>query len=353
MGEPGSGLRKEKDQLTGRELLCGILNIDKPLEWTSHQVVAALRRWTGVRRIGHAGTLDPLATGVLLLCLGKATRVSQYLMASTKRYRATLRLGLSTTTHDAEGEVVSRREVDVTRDEFKAALPRFVGQIDQVPPAYSAVKREGKRLYEYARQGVPVQTPPRAVQIHSLSLVDWALPDVTLDVFCGPGTYVRALARDLGQFLGCGASLVALRRLSSGQFDAQHALPLSAIKEAFDNASSVGASDLIRTHVHPLDAAFAHLPALHLDAAGARRLTMGQSVAGVAHIESQPAEGRPRPVGLVPTDGHSRTFDDLSTHDYARAYGPGAQFVALVAWDERAAQWRPRKVFVQSTELAP
>jgi tRNA pseudouridine55 synthase len=276
-------------------------------------------------------------------------------MASTKRYRATLRLGLSTTTHDAEGEIVARCEVNVSRDQFESTLPRFLGQIDQVPPAYSAVKRDGKRLYQYARQGVEVHVPPRRVHIHSLSVVDWAPPEVILDVACGPGTYVRALARDLGQGLGCGASLAALRRLQSGQFAAEQAIPLSALERAYTdpgvdaNADVVadthaGVRELIRTHLHPLDRAFAHLPALHLDAENARRLTMGQSI----EAETEDAPG----TGLVPADGHSRTYDDAQAHEYARAYGPGKHFLALVSWHEGTNRWRPRKVFAQPTDLS-
>jgi tRNA pseudouridine55 synthase len=318
--------------------------VDKPLEWTSHQVVAAVRKWSRQRRIGHAGTLDPLATGVLLLCLGKATRVSPYLMASTKVYRATLRLGLSTTTHDAEGEIVAQCEVDVSREQFDRILPRFLGQIDQVPPAYSAVKRQGKRLYEYARQGVEVHVPPRTVQIHGLSTVDWTPPQVILDVACGPGTYVRALSRDLGQALGCGASLVDLRRVQSGQFCAEQAVHLSVLEQAYAEADAdAGVRALIRTHLHPLDLAFAHLPSLVLDADDARRLTMGQGV----QVALQESHG----PGLVPVDGHSRTFQDTQTHRYARAYGPGDQFLALVAWHEETDCWRPRKVFTQPSDL--
>ena len=327
--------------------LSGILNVDKPLEWTSHQAVAVVRRWSGQRRIGHAGTLDPLATGVLLLCLGKATRVSPYLMASTKVYRTTLRLGLETTTHDAEGEVVARREVNVDRQEVERALARFLGQIDQVPPAYSAVKRQGKRLYEYARQGIEVEVAPRSVEIHDLVIIDWAPPDLVLDVTCGPGTYVRSLARDLGQALSCGASLVDLRRLQSGQFRVERALSLLEIEAAYAGAgveaghaaARARVCALIRAHLHPLDRAFAHLPALILDAEGARRLTMGQEVEGEA-------EDGPR-AGLVPADGHSRTYEDAQIHHYARAYGPGEQFLALVARREGTNRWRPRKVFAQ------
>ena len=338
--------------MAAQQPLCGILNVDKPLEWTSHQVVAALRKWSGERRIGHAGTLDPLATGVLLLCLGKATRVSSYLMASTKVYRATLRLGLSTTTDDAEGEVVSESPVNVSREQFEAVLPPFVGQIEQVPPLYSAVKRQGKRLYEYARRGVDVQVSPRTVQVHDLTVLDWSPPEVVLRVACGPGTYVRALARDLGRVLGCGASLSALRRTASGQFHVDRAVPLSEIERAYAGPAADAqdsASAVIRAHLAPLDTAFAHLPALPLDAAGARRLVMGQGVS--AELAPGEPSAAPRGRGLLPVDGHSRTYAEARAHEYARAYGPGDQFLALVAWNEDAHHWRPRKVFVQPAEL--
>jgi tRNA pseudouridine55 synthase len=274
-------------------------------------------------------------------------------MASSKVYRTTLRLGLSTTTHDAEGEVVAQNEVDVSREQFDAVLSRFVGPIEQVPPAYSAVKREGKRLYQYARQGVEVEAPPRAVVVHGLTVVDWAPPAVVLDVACGPGTYVRALARDLGRALGCGASLAALRRTQSGQFDVERALPLTALQEAFDEADREGSRgrirEIVRARLQPQEAAFAHLPALTLDADTARRLVLGQAIS--AQVAPGPAGAGTGAPGLVPADGHSRTYHDAQTHGYARAYGPGEQFLALVAWDQEREQWRPRKVFVQPSEL--
>jgi tRNA pseudouridine55 synthase len=321
--------------LAVREAWCGILNVDKPLGLTSHQVVAIVRKLSGQRRVGHAGTLDPLATGVLLLCLGKATRVSQYLMASPKAYRATVRLGISTTTHDAEGQITSRSEVRVQRRELEAALPLFVGHIDQVPPAYSALKRKGKRLYELARQGISVQVPARKVDVYALRLVDWAPPDLTLDVECGPGTYVRALARDLGRALECGAHLVALRRMQSGQFSVKQAASLETLEEAFAAGT---ASRLF----HPLDAAFAHLPALHLDAGAACRLAMGQAVRDPSGVPCQAESGETLSGETLSRETPSRE---------ARAYGPGDQFVALVAREPESGSWQPRKVFVEPQDI--
>jgi len=193
---------------------CGILNVAKPPSITSHDVVDAIRRATGLRRVGHAGTLDPAATGVLLVCLGSATRVSDYLMASTKAYRATIRFGEVSTTDDAEGELTVSGSVDsLDKLSIQQALLQFVGEIDQVPPSYAAIKIAGQPLYRRARAGQPVLAPPRRVQIERIELVAWQQPEIVVDVTCSKGTYLRALARDLGRDLGCGAYL---RSLASG-----------------------------------------------------------------------------------------------------------------------------------------
>jgi len=214
----------------------GILAIDKPAGWTSHDVVARLRRVTGVRRIGHAGTLDPLATGVLVVCIGAATRLSDYLMAGRKRYLATLRLGVETDSWDADGEVVARGDASqVTRETFEAALAGFEGEIAQIPPMYSALKRGGQPLYRLARRGEQVALEPRQVTIQSIALVTWDHPHATIDLTCSKGAYVRSLAHDLGAQLGCGAHLIALRRLASGRFAIEDAVSLDAL-----NASNWG-----------------------------------------------------------------------------------------------------------------
>jgi tRNA pseudouridine55 synthase len=167
--------------------------------------------------VGHAGTLDPLATGVLLICLGPATRVAEYLMAGQKRYRATIILGATTDTYDADGKVVnSGGRTDFGRAEIEAALEHFLGWIEQVPPMYSAIKRNGRPLYELAREGKTVDRPPRSVEVGEFALVDWTSPSLIVEVTCSPGTYVRSLAHDLGQLLGSGAYVAALVRLRSG-----------------------------------------------------------------------------------------------------------------------------------------
>jgi tRNA pseudouridine55 synthase len=298
----------------------GILNLDKPRGPTSHDIIDRVRRLTGIRRVGHAGTLDPMATGVLLVCIGKATRVSEYLMAGQKVYRARARLGITTDTYDAEGQVVASAPVDpvdVSRTEVEAALARFRGTIEQVPPMYSALKREGKPLHKLARQGVEVKREPRQVAISRLELTEWEPPECTLEVTCSPGTYVRALVHDLGQALGCGAHLTGLARLASGGFRLEDAVTLDAFAKAAAEGRWPGL-------LHPVDAALAHFPALHLDAAAARRLCSGQAIA--APPQSLP-QGRVGQGGL------------------ARVYGPDGTFLALATYEPATQAWHPHKVF--------
>ncbi|MEN6479441.1 MAG: tRNA pseudouridine(55) synthase TruB, partial [Anaerolineales bacterium] len=182
---------------------------------------------TGVRRIGHAGTLDPLATGVLVVCVGAATRLADYLMDGDKRYLATLQLGVETNTWDAEGEVVAEGDTTgLTPERVQGACVAFLGEFAQTPPLYSAIKRDGQPLYRWARRGRAVEVAPRMVSIRSIELVSFALPLVTLDIVCGKGTYIRSLAHDVGAALGCGAHLAALRRLRAGAQDIADAVPL-------------------------------------------------------------------------------------------------------------------------------
>jgi tRNA pseudouridine55 synthase len=200
--------------------LDGIIPVNKAWGWTSHDVVARVRRLTHQRHTGHAGTLDPAATGVLPVCLGQATRVVEYLSDSGKAYRATIRFGVTTDTYDATGTILTERPLPALLDDrvIAAALPEFIGDIMQVPPMYSALKRDGKRLYELARQGIEVERPARPVHIASLSIVDWNAPYLVLDIECGKGTYIRSLAYNLGEHLGVGAHLAELKRTRVGPF---------------------------------------------------------------------------------------------------------------------------------------
>ncbi len=212
----------------------GILNLNKPLHITSHDAVAQVRRryqaLTHSRKVGHAGTLDPLADGVLVICLGAATRLSEYMMRSRKVYRAQVTLGASTSTYDAAGEILSQSDPgQITQEELEGALRQFDGEIQQIPPMYSAVKVKGKKLYELARAGKTVARNPRKVTVHSIELLSWERPVLQLEIHCGPGTYIRALAHDLGRALGVGAYLSSLRRVASGAFHISESVPLERV----------------------------------------------------------------------------------------------------------------------------
>jgi len=218
-----------------KNAISGALVVDKPVGMTSHDVVQAIRNGTGLRRAGHTGTLDPRASGVLVILVGPAVRLSEYVSASDKRYQAIIRLGGTTDTFDAEGKFTPTKDpVNVTEAEFEEALKTFVGEIEQVPPAHSAVKVGGRKAYEMARKGEEVELEPRKITVHHLEVLEWTPPEVVIDVHCSSGTYVRSLANDLGKKLGCGAYLVGLRRTKSGKFTLRDATPLRKLQEAFN-----------------------------------------------------------------------------------------------------------------------
>jgi tRNA pseudouridine55 synthase len=212
----------------------GLLIVNKPGGMTSHDVVNVVRRLCGTRRVGHTGTLDPLATGVLVVLVGAATRLAQFIAADDKAYYAAVHLGETTTTGDAEGEVTMRRPVTATCQDILAALAPFRGDILQVPPMYSAVKVAGRKLYQLARQGQEVARKPRPVTIYRLELLNCAPPDVMLEVACSAGTYIRSLAMDLGEALGCGAHLRGLARLAVGRFTVEQSYTLEALRALAD-----------------------------------------------------------------------------------------------------------------------
>lgn len=212
----------------------GLLVINKPAGITSHDVVNRVRRIAQIRRVGHTGTLDPLATGVMVLLLGPATRLAQFVSGCDKAYRAAVRLGVTTATYDAVGTITSKTPVSVSDEKLQAALSHFRGLLQQVPPMYSAIKVKGKKLYELARQGQEIERQPRAVTIHQLTLLDWESPTLTLDIVCSTGTYIRSLAHDLGQILGCGAHLTALTRTSVGTFTLEQSHTLDALAQPHD-----------------------------------------------------------------------------------------------------------------------
>jgi tRNA pseudouridine55 synthase len=208
----------------------GVLVVDKPRGITSFDVVREVRRALGVKKVGHTGTLDPMATGVLPICLGEATKIAQFIIEATKAYDATLKLGVTTDTLDADGKVLQTRAVPpLTRQRLEATCEKFRGTFQQVPPMYSAIKIGGKRLYELARAGEEVERAPREVTVFELSLRDFSADEVQFSVRSSKGFFVRSLAADLGEALGCGAHLTALRRTQSGPFTLAHAVPLAAI----------------------------------------------------------------------------------------------------------------------------
>ena len=217
-----------------KNAISGVLVVDKPVGMTSHDVVQAVRTGTGLRRAGHTGTLDPRASGVLVILVGPAVRLSEFVSASDKRYQAIIRLGSTTDTFDADGKFTNSDEpVNVTEDQFEKVLSTFIGEIEQTPPPYSAVKVQGRKAYDMARQGEEVELAPRKITVHHLEVLEWAPPEVVIDVHCSSGTYVRSLANDLGNVLGCGAYLVGLRRTKSGRFSLRDATPLRKLQEAF------------------------------------------------------------------------------------------------------------------------
>jgi len=291
----------------------GVLLLDKPSGITSNLALQKARRLLNAAKAGHTGTLDPLATGLLPLTLGEATKFSSDLLDADKAYRATLQLGVRTTTADADGEVIETRPVTASRDDIDAVLPRFTGALLQVPPMHSALKRDGRALYEYAREGIEVERAPRQVMIHRLSVV--ALDDtrLTLDVDCSKGTYVRVLAEEIGAALGCGAHLCALRRTRVGALLLERSVTL----EALENMPAAVRHEWLM----PVDALLAALPRVELDDATARRFQHGNSI----------------DLGGVP----GRT----------RVYGPDGRLLGLADLDEQGAL-NPRRLLATVAETA-
>lgn len=221
------------DNFDLKNAISGVLVVDKPVGMTSHDVVQVIRKGTNIRRAGHTGTLDPRASGVLVVLIGPAVRLSEYVSASDKRYQAVITLGKTTDTYDEDGRVTASGPVNITEEQFETELMKFVGEIEQVPPPYSAVKVKGRKAYEMAREGEEVELAPRMISVYSLELLEWAPPEAVIDVYCSSGTYVRSLAHDLGERLGCGATLTGLRRTKSGRFTLRDAVPLRKLNEAF------------------------------------------------------------------------------------------------------------------------
>lgn len=286
--------------------MAGLLIVDKPEGVTSHDVVNRIRRLAGTRRVGHAGTLDPLATGVLLVCVGRATRLVEYLVGQPKQYVTAVRLGQTTNTYDAEGEVVAERPfAHLTPAVIDEALAQFRGPIQQKAPIYSAIKKNGQPLYKLARQGKAVELPVRQVTLYELSLLAATLPEIELQLTCSSGTYVRSLAHDLGEALGCGGHVSRLRRTAVGDFSLEQATALEAL-----TAENIGA------FLQPLTLAVAHLPRLDLAEEEVAALANGRFVVRQPH---------------------------QSDAEWVQVYGEDGRFVGIARGHE--ALWQPHKIF--------
>ncbi len=295
----------------------GILNVNKSAGMTSFAVVSQVRRLTGVRRVGHAGTLDPIADGVLPICLGHATRVVEYLVSAPKTYHAAIRLGAATDTYDSEGAVVATGDAGaVTREEIEAALAGFVGQIEQLPPMYSAVKFEGQPLYRYARAGKAVPRQARTVTIHRLELLAFTPPVVEIELEVGRGAYVRTLAHDLGEQLGCHGHLTGLTRLRSGPFSLAEALTLDELREVAGRGEW-----------------------RELLCSADRVLESWQAALLAGEHTSDVRQGR-----LVVLEPARPELIGLPRETPCRAYSDAGEFLAILRY-RGAGRWHPEKVF--------
>ncbi len=286
----------------------------KPVGPTSFQMIGWLRRLTGIQKIGHAGTLDPLASGVLPICVGKAVRLSEYLLSADKVYRAEITFGIRTSTDDGEGQIVSRQPVTFARESLQQLLTEFVGEQEQVPPQYAAIKVAGKPMYKLARQGKAIDLAPRRIVIERLTLLTWHCADdgarAELEIACSKGTYIRALARDVGERMGCGAYLSALARTHCGVFKLSEAVTPTQLANAAD----------WRAYLLPMDAGLLHWSSVRLSEAEAQRIRNGLNVA--REISN--------PTQLI------------------RAYDATGQFFALLKYDAHARLVRPVKVLLES-----
>ena len=287
----------------------GLILVDKPTGPTSHKVVSIVRRETGVRKVGHAGTLDPRASGVLILCMGSATRLSEYLSTASKRYEAVIRFGASTKTYDAEGDAVRITGAVPTEEDIKEILPEFTGKIEQVPPPYSAIKIKGKKAYELARAGKEFDLAARDVTIYQMALLEYRPPDLVLEIECSAGTYIRSLAHDLGEQLGTGAHLANLRRTKVGHFTIEDCVSLRELELGFIDGTWV-------EYLRPAASALPDLQRIEVDGKIYEDITFGR---------------------LIPADPPASGT--------ALAIGPDGDLIAILDAVEDGAKWHPKKVF--------
>ncbi len=292
----------------------GILNINKPPGRTSFSIVSQVKSLIGERRVGHAGTLDPDATGVLPVCFGRGTRVVEFLLGSTKTYQSQIELGITTDTYDASGTVTHRGDPScVSLEQFQTALAAFCGHIQQTPPMYSALKHHGKPLYQLARAGMEVERKSRPATIYHLELLGWQPPVATIEISCGSGTYIRSLAHDLGQLLGCGAIMKSLVRLRYGPFDIKDAVTPENLQGAVDQGCW---QDL----VYPIDIVLSEWTAVVLGDDDSKAVKSGRAI---NYPEPPPA----------------------SPESLCRAYTTDGHFLGVLRYIPEKGQWQPEKVF--------
>jgi tRNA pseudouridine55 synthase len=297
----------------------GILNIHKTTGMTSHDVVAKVRKAVKQRRVGHAGTLDPAASGVLPICVGLGTRVAEYLSESGKAYQASIVFGSETDTYDEEGQITRTTSTEsLTRSAIEEALQHFMGPQMQIPPRYSAIKIQGQAAYKRTRAGEEVTLPARPIEIFQLKILAWQNPTLLLDVSCSKGTYIRSLAYDLGRALDCAAHLGGLVRTRSGPFRLEESITLEELGRILEAGE-------IAHYLQPADRALEQYPALHLNEEEAARVKHGNA------FLTDNAEGE---------------------KSLARVYNPDGLFIAIAAWDSESEKWQPRKVFLGDENAA-
>ncbi len=293
----------------------GIINLNKPSGKTSFQMVALVRKLTGVRKVGHSGTLDPDATGVLPILIGRATRLAPFLTDTAKIYRAEIQFGRATTTYDSSGDTTAQADASsLTLDMIESGLKQFCGDIEQIPPMYSAIKHKGKPLYRLARAGMEVVREPRKITIFRIEILQWQIPCLTVEVECGKGTYIRSLAHDLGQMLGCGAHLAGLIRIQTGPFRVEKSISTDELESGFESNSW-------RDFIHSPDIALENLVAIKVDESGEQNISCGQPV---------------------------KYISDFDTPDggLGRAYSEDGRFLALIRYEEEQDLWYPKRVFI-------
>lgn len=302
---------RDEDSRKLKSAISGLLIVDKPSGMTSHDVVAIIRKGTGLRRIGHTGTLDPRASGVLVILIGPAVRLSEYITSEKKGYEAIIHFGSVSDTYDGDGNIIpTGHDAPVDEEEIMDAMSEFVGDIVQVPPVYSAIKINGRKAYDMARKGEDVQMKARNVTIYSFDFIEYIRPDLTADIICSAGTYIRSIAHDLGEKLGCGAYLAGLRRTRSGKFSLRDAVPLADLRKAFEEGTWY-------QYLIPAAEALSDYEEVFLDMETEAEIRFGR------RIPADPGE-----------------------HD---AFGKGiseqGELIALLEFVPESHEWKPKKVF--------